>query len=238
MSTITVDAHAHGGHAEHAHAGSFLTTYVFSRDHKIIGLQYFFLAMTAALIGSAMSLLMRLRLAWPQTRWPLLEMIFPGGFGGGMMKPEFYLAMVTMHGTIMIFMVLSVAPQSAFGNYFLPIQLGAREMVFPRLNMMSFWLTLASFLVLMSALFVAGGAPIGGWTFYPPLSAIASAGPGQAAGADLGMKRLVVRRVDDVDSAGQRGDGAAVERADMRRGVDAARQPRDDDKPRRAELGG
>ena len=79
----------------------------------------------------------------------------------------------------MIFMVLSVAPQSAFGNYFLPIQLGAREMVFPRLNMISFWLTLASFLVLMSALLAAGGAPIGGWTFYPPLSAVASAGPGK-----------------------------------------------------------
>jgi cytochrome c oxidase subunit I len=164
---------------------TFANRYVFSRDHKTIGLQYFFLALTAALIGSAMSLLMRLRLAWPQGRWPLLEMIFPGGFSDGLMKPEFYLAMVTMHGTIMIFMVLSVAPQSAFGNYFLPTQLGAREMVFPRLNMVSFWLTLASFVVLMSALFVAGGAPIGGWTFYPPLSAIASAGPGQAEGADL-----------------------------------------------------
>src|SRR5262245_54047601 len=96
------------------------------------------------------------------------------------MKPEFYLAMVTMHGTIMIFMVLGVAPQSAFGNYFLPIQLGAREMVFPRLNMISFWMTLASFVVLMSALLAAGGAPIGGWPFYPPLSAVASAGPGRA----------------------------------------------------------
>jgi cytochrome c oxidase subunit I len=171
--------------AQTAKASTFIGRYVFSRDHKIIGLQYFFLALTAALIGSAMSLLMRLRLAWPRSRWPLLETVFPGGFQDGLMKPEFYLAMVTMHGTIMIFMVLSVAPQSAFGNYFLPIQLGAREMVFPRLNMTSFWLTLASFVVLISALFAAGGAPIGGWTFYPPLSAVASAGPGQAAGADL-----------------------------------------------------
>jgi cytochrome c oxidase subunit 1 len=164
---------------------AFVSRYVFSRDHRIIGLQYFFLALSAALIGSVMSLLMRMRLAWPQTRWPLLETIFPEGFGDGLMKPEFYLAMVTMHGTIMIFMFLSVAPQSAFGNYFLPAQLGAREMAFPRLNMVSFWLTLASFVVLMSALSAAGGAPIGGWTFYPPLSAIPSAGPGQATGADL-----------------------------------------------------
>src|SRR5262249_35030731 len=95
-----------------AKSSTFIRRYVFSRDHKIIGLQFFFLALTAALIGSAMSLLMRLRLAWPQGRWPLLEMIFPGGFSDGRMKPEFYLAMVTMHGTIMIFMVLSVAPQS------------------------------------------------------------------------------------------------------------------------------
>jgi cytochrome c oxidase subunit 1 len=168
-----------------AGASAFIGKYVFSRDHRVIGLQYFFLALAAALVGSAMSLLMRLRLAWPQSRWPLLEMIFPDGFGDGLMKPEFYLAMVTMHGTMMVFMVLSVAPQSAFGNYFLPAQLGAREMVFPGLNMASFWLTLASFVVLMSALFVAGGSPIGGWTFYPPLSAVASAGPGQAAGADL-----------------------------------------------------
>ncbi|HEX5080977.1 MAG TPA: cbb3-type cytochrome c oxidase subunit I [Blastocatellia bacterium] len=168
-----------------AKAPTFIGRYVFSRDHRVIGLQYFFLALGAALVGSVMSLLMRLRLAWPQSRWPLLEKIFPGGFGDGLMKPEFYLAMVTMHGTIMVFMVLSVAPQSAFGNYFLPAQVGAREMVFPRLNMISFWLTLASFVVLMSALVVTGGAPIGGWTFYPPLSAVASAGPGQAEGVDL-----------------------------------------------------
>ncbi len=168
----------------------FLRRYVFSLDHKVIGLQYFFLALTAALVGTAMSLLMRLRLAWPQQRWPLLEAIFPAGFSDGLMKPEFYLAMVTMHGTMMIFMVLTVAPQSAFGNYFLPIQLGARETAFPALNLLSFWLTFASFIVLVAALFVEGGAPIGGWTFYPPLSAIASSGPGQSAGASMWLASI------------------------------------------------
>ncbi|MFN0086036.1 MAG: cbb3-type cytochrome c oxidase subunit I [Blastocatellia bacterium] len=159
--------------------------YVFSRDHKIIGLQYFALALAASLIGVAMSLLMRLRLTWPQRRWPMLQAIFPVGFKDGLMQPEFYLAMVTMHGTMMVFMVLTVAPQSAFGNYFLPVQIGAREMAFPRTNALSFWLTLLSFLTLLGALFVEGGAPIGGWTFYPPLSAVASAGPGMGMGADL-----------------------------------------------------
>jgi cytochrome c oxidase subunit 1 len=166
-------------------ARGFFGKYIFARDHKIIGLQYFFLALAAALVGVVMSLLMRLRLAWPQRRWPLLEAIFPVGFKDGLMQPEFYLAMVTMHGTLMVFMVLTVAPQSAFGNYFLPLQLGAREMAFPRFNGWSFWLTLLSFVVMMAALFVEGGAPIGGWTFYPPLSAIPSAGPGQGRGADL-----------------------------------------------------
>src|SRR5215510_5585125 len=104
--------------AQTAKPSTFIGRYVFSRDHKIIGLQYFFLALTAALVGSAMSLLMRLRLAWPRSRWPLLETVLPGGFQDGLMKPEFYLAMVTMHGTIMIFMVLSVAPQSAFAIIF------------------------------------------------------------------------------------------------------------------------
>ncbi len=165
---------------------------LFSLDHKVIGMQYFFLALVAALIGTSMSLLMRLRLAWPQERWPLLEMIFPQGFRDGLMQPEFYLAMVTMHGTMMIFMVLTVAPQSAFGNYFLPIQLGAREMAFPLINLLSFWTTFLSFILLMAALFVEGGAPIGGWTFYPPLSAINSAGPGQGPGADLWLLSIAV----------------------------------------------
>jgi cytochrome c oxidase subunit 1 len=163
----------------------FIRRYIFSTDHKVIGIQYFFLALTAALVGVAMSLLMRLRLAWPAERWPMLEGVFPEGFKDGLMQPEFYLAMVTMHGTIMVFMVLTTAPQSGFGNYFLPIQIGARDMAFPVLNMLSFWITFLSFAVLIASLFVAGGSPLGGWTFYPTLSAIPSAGPGQALGADL-----------------------------------------------------
>jgi cytochrome c oxidase subunit I len=170
----------------------FIRRYIFSLDHKVIGIQYFFLALVAALIGTLISLLMRLRLAWPRRRWPLLEMIFPQGYRDGLMQPEFYLAMVTMHGTLMIFMVLTVAPQSAFGNYILPLQIGAREMAFPALNLMSFWLTFLSFAVLLSAFFVEGGAPISGWTSYPPLSAISSAGPGQGLGADLWLVSIAI----------------------------------------------
>jgi len=185
MTDLIQTTHATASKPSGKPFGRFIGKYVFSTDHKIIGIQYFFLALVAALTGVAMSLLMRLRLAWPGARWPMLEAIFPEGFKDGLMQPEFYLAMVTMHGTIMVFMVLSTAPQGAFGNYFLPIQIGARDMAFPVLNMLSFWITFLSFVVLVASMFVAGGSPLGGWTFYPTLSAFPSAGPGQGTGADL-----------------------------------------------------
>jgi cytochrome c oxidase subunit I len=156
--------------------------YVFSRDHKVIGLQYFFLALSAVLLGTALSALMRLHLVAPQVKLPLF----------GQLKPEDYLALVTMHGTLMVFFVLTTAPQGAFGNYFLPLQLGAREMAYPTLNMLSFWTTFLAFLVFIAAFFVTGGAPIGGWTAYPPLSAIPSAGPGQGLGMDLWLLSIAI----------------------------------------------
>ena len=87
-----------------------------------------------------------------------------------MMTPELYLSLMTMHGTIMVFFVLTTAPQSGFGNYFLPIQIGAEDMAFPVLNMLSFWTTFVALVVMVSAFFVQGGAPLSGWTAYPPLS--------------------------------------------------------------------
>src|ERR1700746_865854 len=161
----------------HAHAApqGFIRKYIFSLDHKVIGLQYYFLALTAVFVGMFLSLLMRIHLIWPQVSLPLV----------GEIKPETYLSLLTMHGTIMVFFVLTTAPQGGFGNYFLPIQIGAADMAFPVLNMLSFWVTFRSYLVMLSAFFVVGGAPIHGWTGYPPLSAVPSAGPGEALGADL-----------------------------------------------------
>ena len=187
MSEHVEAAHeAHAGHDVHVHAAptSFIRKYIFSVDHKVIGIQYYFLALVAAFTGMALSLLMRVRLAWPTTGVSILETLLPDGFQGGIMKPEFYLTMVTMHGTIMVFMVLTTAPQGGFGNYVLPLQVGTYDMAFPLLNALSFWTTLASFVTLISAFFVAGGAPLGGWTFYAPLSALRSR-PGQDLGADL-----------------------------------------------------
>ena len=116
------------------------------------------------------------------------------------MTPEFYLALLTMHGTIMVFMVLTTAPQGGFGNYFLPIQIGAADMAFPRLNMLAFWLTFLSFLTLMAAFFVTGGAPGTGWTAYPPLSALQEA-TAAGVGQDLWIVSIAIFCLASVLSA-------------------------------------
>lgn len=161
-------------------SASFLCRYVFSTDHKVIGLQYFFLSLAAVLIGTLLSLLMRIHLIWPNASIPFL----------GEIKPENYLAFLTIHGTLMVFFVLSTVPQSGFGNYFLPLQLGASEMAFPRLNMLGFWITFVALLVLVAAFFVPGGASLAGWTQYAPLSAVPATGPGQGLGTDFWLASI------------------------------------------------
>jgi cytochrome c oxidase subunit 1 len=164
----------------------FLRKYVFSLDHKVIGKQYYGLSLVAVVMGMVLSWLMRFHLAWPNIGVFGMDMLSPNGAPGGVMNPEYYLSLMTMHATIMVFFVLTTAPIGAFANYFLPIQIGAKDMAFPRLNMLSFWITLLSFLVLISAFFVADGPPISGWTAYPPLSAVGKdAGPGEGLGQTL-----------------------------------------------------
>jgi cytochrome c oxidase subunit I len=170
--------------AVHAHAApqGFIRKYIFSLDHKVIGIQYFFLALTAVWVGMFLSLLMRIHLLWPGANLPLV----------GEIKPETYLSLLTMHGTIMVFFVLTTAPQGGFGNYFLPIQIGAPDMAFPVLNMLSFWTTFVAFVTILAAFFVTGGAPLHGWTGYAPLSALPSAGPGEQLGADLWITSIAI----------------------------------------------
>ncbi|KAF0250460.1 MAG: cytochrome c oxidase subunit I [bacterium] len=166
--------------------------YLFSLDHKVVGLQYYLLALTALIVAVSLSVLMRLRLTWPEDVWPLFSKLLPSAFNStGQMTPDFYLALMTMHGTIMIFFVLTIAPQAAFGNYFLPLQIGANQMAAPRLGQVSFWITTLAFCILMTAFFVAGGAPLAGWTAYPPLSVITS-GTGYAQGMNLWLISLAV----------------------------------------------
>jgi cytochrome c oxidase subunit 1 len=170
----------------HAPPEGFFRKYVFSLDHKVIGKQYYALALLAVFTGMILSWLMRLHMVWPNAKIPLLEMVSKNGAPGGVMTPEYYLSLLTMHGTLMVFFVLTNAPFAAFGNYFLPIQIGAEDMAFPRFNMMSFWTTFAAWVVLMLAFFIPDGPPIAGWTEYTPLSAVGrDAGPGMAWGASL-----------------------------------------------------
>ena len=178
------DVAAHAAH--HAPPTSFIRKHVFSLDHKVIGKQYYGLALLAALIGMVLSWFMRIHLAWNNAAIPGLQLLSKTGAPGGLMTPEYYLQLMTMHGTIMVFFVLTTAPFAAFGNFFLPIQVGAEDMPFPRFNMMSFWVTFTAFLVLMSSFVLGDGPTLGGWTQYAPLNAVGSvAGPGQGLGVVL-----------------------------------------------------
>src|SRR2546426_22420 len=210
-----MSAESHEAVHRHEPPTGFIRKYIFSLDHKVIGIQYILLALAAVLVGMTMSVLMRLKLSWPGTSWPILGTLFPDGAPGGVMNPEFYLSLVTMHGTIMVFFVLTTAPQGGFGNYFLPMQIGADDMAFPFLNMMSFWVTFIGFVVLLTAIFAEGNqaigawfsklgesafgggsgtvGPIGGWTGYAPLSALGKvAGPGQGAGVSLWIISIAI----------------------------------------------
>src|SRR5512132_1886495 len=173
-------------HTGHQAPTGFIRRYIFSLDHKVIGIQYYFLALFSVFLGMFLSLLMRYHMVFPDAKVALFEKLWPTGAAGGVMTPELYLSLMTMHGTIMVFFVLTTVPQSGFGNYFLPIQIGAEDMAFPVLNMMSFWTTLLALIVMMAAFFVPGGAPLAGWTAYPPLSAVGPiSGPGEGLGQTL-----------------------------------------------------
>src|ERR1700744_1632343 len=155
---------------------------LFTTDHRTLALNYLVLSLLAVITGTLLSLLMRIHRTWPDLALPI----------HGIIRPEDYLALVTMHGTLMVFFVLTVVPQSAFPNLVLPAQIGATRMSLPRLNAVAFWITTVSLLILVAAFFVPEGAPISGWTNYPPLSAFAAGGPGQAAGMDLWLVSITL----------------------------------------------
>ncbi|MFQ5526944.1 MAG: cbb3-type cytochrome c oxidase subunit I [Thermoanaerobaculia bacterium] len=170
----------------------FVRRYIFSTDHKIIAIQYILTGFLMALVGGAIAMMMRMQIAWPGRKWGLLEALFPEGMAGGIMTPEFYIALVTMHGTIMVFFFISYVLVSGFGNYLIPLQIGARDMAFPFLNMLSYWLAALSALVMLVSFLAPGGAAAAGWTAYPPLSAIAAAVPGSGLGQTLWLLAMAL----------------------------------------------
>jgi cytochrome c oxidase subunit 1 len=166
---------AHAAHAiAHEEKPGFWRKYVFSVDHKVIGKQYMFLALFMALVGGALAYMLRWQIAWPETAVPGFGWIPEPTAFGGIIPPEFYNAIVTMHGTIMVFFVAMPLLLGALGNFLIPLMIGAPDMAFPRLNMMSFWTIFTASLVMLASFFVPQGAAAAGWTGYAPLSSSAA----------------------------------------------------------------
>ena len=178
-------------HDEHPHAepAAFWRRYIFATNHKMIGKQYLVTSVFFLFVGGFLAMLMRWQLAYPWEPIPLIgNLLFPDS--GGSMSPEFYIMLVTIHGTIMVFFVVAPILVGGFGNLLIPLQIGARDMAFPVLNMLSYWIFFLSGCVMLASLFVTGGAAAGGWTVYPPLSILKEAVPGSGLGMDFWILAL------------------------------------------------
>ncbi len=159
------------------HQETFTSKYIFSLDHKVIGIQYMITALLFLLLGFSFVLLMRWQLAYPGSPIPLIGKFLPSFIAaGGIMHPAAYNTLGAMHGTIMIFLGIVPLGFGAFGNYLLPLQIGAADMAFPRMNMMSYWTYFVGGVLMLSSFILPGGAAQSGWTSYVPLSVVS---PGQ-----------------------------------------------------------
>lgn len=194
MSTISLhDTHNHDSHDDHGHhKETFLTKYVFSQDHKMIAKQFLITGIIMAVIAMGLSILFRIQLAWPDKSFPLLETFLGKWAEGGRIKPDFYLALVTIHGTIMVFFVLTAGLSGTFSNLLIPLQIGARDMASPFLNMLSYWFFFVACVIMMSSFFIQTGPASAGWTVYPPLSALPTAISGSGLGMTLWLISMVL----------------------------------------------
>jgi len=193
---MSATAHAtavdhHDDHGHH-HKETFITKYIFSQDHKMISKQYLITGLVMGIIGIAMSILFRLQLAWPEEPFTVLEIFLGKWAEGGVMDPSMYLALVTIHGTIMVFFVLTAGLSGTFSNLLIPLQIGARDMASGFLNMVSYWLFFLSSVIMVMSLFVEAGPAAAGWTIYPPLSALPQAMPGSGAGMTLWLVSMAI----------------------------------------------
>lgn len=176
----------------HHEPQSFWTKYVFSQDHKVIAMQYMITALIMGFIGMVMSWIFRIQLAWPDHNLPFMRFLMPTNMESGTLQTPGYYMLVTMHGTIMVFFLLTAILTGGFGNFLIPLQVGARDMAFPFLNMLSYWFYFLSCVVITVSLFVSTGAASAGWTSYPPLSALAKATPGSGLGQDLWLVAIAL----------------------------------------------
>jgi len=178
----------HHGH----HKETFISKYVFSMDHKTISKQFLITGIFWAIIGGFFSVLFRLQLGFPDQSFPFLETLFGHWAQGGKISPEFYYALITMHGTILVFFVLTAGLSGTYANLLIPLQIGARDMASPFLNMLSYWFFFMAGCVMLASLFITTGPAAGGWTIYPPLSALGEASIGSKLGMDLWLVSMAL----------------------------------------------
>jgi len=183
---------SHDDHHDHHHKETFITKYIFSLDHKMISKQYLITGLIMGIVGIAMSLLFRLQLAWPEQSFGIFDVLLGKWGTDGVMDPNIYLALVTIHGTIMVFFVLTAGLSGTFSNILIPLQIGARDMASGLLNMFSYWLFFISSVLMIASLFVEAGPAAAGWTIYPPLSALPQAQLGSGAGMTLWLLSMAV----------------------------------------------
>ncbi|MFN5294547.1 MAG: cbb3-type cytochrome c oxidase subunit I [Flavobacteriales bacterium] len=188
----TAHDHSHDhGHAHH-HQESWVSKYIFSQDHKMISKQFLITAIFMGVIAVMLSIFFRLQLGWPGEKFQILNFFLGDKWApDGLLDKNAYLAMVTIHGTIMVFFVLTGGLSGTFANLLIPLQVGARDMASGFLNMLSYWFFLLSSMIMVASLFVEGGAASGGWTIYPPLSALPQAMPGSGTGMTLWLISMV-----------------------------------------------
>jgi cytochrome c oxidase subunit 1 len=193
MSTLSVQDHgvAHHEEGHEHHHDTFLTKYIFSQDHKMIAKQFLITGITMAVIAMLLSILFRIQLAYPDKAFPLLETLLGRFAPEGRLDPEFYLSLVTIHGTIMVFFVLTAGLSGTFSNLLIPLQVGARDMASPFINMLSYWFFLTACIIMLSSFFIQKGPAGPGWTIYPPLSALPTAMKGSGLGMTLWLISMV-----------------------------------------------
>ncbi len=181
---------SHGSHAheDHGHAASFISTYVFSKDHKVIGIQFLFSTLIWFVIGGLLALAVRWQIAYPWSAVPVYGNTYAAE--GGQMAPEAYTMLFTMHASVMIFLVIIPILAGAFGNFLIPLMIGADDMAFPTLNMLSYWFMWPAFFFFGGSFFVEGGAAAAGWTSYPTISTNPGASPGSHMGQTLWLLGL------------------------------------------------
>jgi cytochrome c oxidase subunit 1 len=190
-AVVSHDTHQ-GEHDGHHHKETFITKYVFSQDHKMICKQFLITGMIWAILGGLMSVLFRLQLGYPDSTFPWLEDVLGKWAKGGKIQPEAYYALVTMHGTVLVFFVLTGGLSGTFANFLIPLQIGARDMASPFLNMLSYWFFWMASVVMVTSLFIETGPASGGWTIYPPLSALGDSNMGSKGGMDYWITAMAL----------------------------------------------